>query len=81
MDQDTTFKFRERLENSDIVSPYTGAWYEASGKLFCAFMYSKPHTDRFRRYGDEEFSVTERGQLIMSASDRGAQLVFTRMED
>jgi hypothetical protein len=81
LDQDTTFKFRERLENSDIVSPYTGAWYEASGKLFCAFMYSKPHTDRFRRYGDEEFSVNEHGQLIMSASDRGAQLVFTRMED
>ena len=81
LDQDTTFKFRERIESSDIVSPYTGAWYEARGKLYCTFMYSKPHTDRFRIYGDEECSENENGQLIMSASDRGGQLVFTRMED
>jgi len=81
LEQDTTFKFRENLVDTDIVSPYTGAWYEASGKLFCTFMYAKPHTDRFRVYSDEEFSENENGQLIMRASDRGTQLVLTRMED
>jgi hypothetical protein len=81
IEQDTTFKFREKLENSDLVSPSTGAWYEASGKLFCSFIYGMPHTDRFRTYGNEEFLENDIGQLVMSESDRGAQLIFTRMEE
>jgi hypothetical protein len=80
LEQNTTFKFSERLENTDTVCPYTGAWYEANGKLFCIFIYAKPHTDSFRTYGDEEFSVNENGQLVMRESERGAQLVFTKVE-
>ncbi len=75
------FKFREKEEVTEKVSPYTGSWYESDGKLFCVFIFTKPRSDRFRDYSDEAFWLDGSGQLVMEVSERGEELAFVQLQD
>ena len=81
LEQGGTFKFREKEESNERVSPYTGSWYEANGKLCCIFIFTKPRSDSFRDYSDETFELDVDGRLIMEASDRGNQLAFVQLTE
>ena len=81
LEQGGIFKFREKEERTESISPYTGSWYEANGKPFCVFIFTKPRSDSFRDYSDEAFGLDEDGQLVMEASDRGGQLVFVQLTE